>query len=83
VDLCLDFYIRTHPHRLTLLLALLLHADAAVVFFIDYLDARSVQDVNAITPDMISDYVKQSGMAQISLCYAARAFSSKFAAFRA
>lgn len=27
-------------------------------FFIDYLDARSVQDVNAITPDMISDYVK-------------------------
>ncbi len=27
-------------------------------FFIDYLDARSVQDVNSITPDMISDYVK-------------------------
>ena len=27
-------------------------------FFIDYLDARRVQDVNAITPDMISDYVK-------------------------
>lgn len=27
-------------------------------FFIDYLDARSVQNVNAITPDMISDYVK-------------------------
>jgi len=27
-------------------------------FFIDYLDARSVQDVNGITPDMISDYVK-------------------------
>jgi integrase/recombinase XerD len=29
-------------------------------FFIDYLDARSVQDVNSITPAMISDYVKQS-----------------------
>ncbi len=27
-------------------------------FFIDYLDARSVQDVNSITPVMISDYVK-------------------------
>ncbi|MEW5804575.1 MAG: site-specific integrase [bacterium] len=27
-------------------------------FFVDYLGARNVQDVNAITPDMISDYVK-------------------------
>jgi site-specific recombinase XerD len=27
-------------------------------FFIDYLDARNVQDVNDITSDMISDYVK-------------------------
>jgi integrase/recombinase XerD len=27
-------------------------------FFIDYLDARKVEDVNGITPDMISDYVK-------------------------
>lgn len=27
-------------------------------FFIDYLDTRNVQDVNSITPDMISDYVK-------------------------
>ena len=27
-------------------------------FFIDYLDARGVQNVNNITPDMISDYVK-------------------------
>ncbi len=27
-------------------------------FFIDYLDARGVQNVNDITPDMISDYAK-------------------------
>jgi integrase/recombinase XerD len=27
-------------------------------FFIDYLDARGVQNVNNITPEMISDYVK-------------------------
>jgi len=27
-------------------------------FFIDYLDARDVQNVNNITPDMLSDYVK-------------------------
>ncbi|KPA17487.1 hypothetical protein MHK_002287, partial [Candidatus Magnetomorum sp. HK-1] len=27
-------------------------------FFIDYLDARNVRDVNDITSDIISDYVK-------------------------
>jgi len=27
-------------------------------FFIDYLDSRNVQDINDITPEMISDYVK-------------------------
>jgi integrase/recombinase XerD len=27
-------------------------------FFIDYLDARKIQDVNSITPELISDYVK-------------------------
>ena len=37
-------------------------------FFIDYLDARNIQSVNNITPEIISDYVK-TGLCPYSDCY--------------